>query len=245
MKSSISEEEVTSRVMKEYHGLHNYANEFWLEHVLEYSRLMGTIESGVSSDLARVLGTLTEVHKKPYTLQLDHESAETGESISCLKALNCPPAVRRLIRDILLFRETLREYQDGQISAQGEMLHSANEDPHYIQLNNIQRTGIMRWRVIQHSLATWLVVFKALLRSCLRNKNPTFQWPPKSPNSSDSRNSMGLLDILADFADAHAPRKASKPKLTGIDTNQLIPGSTSVGILTANFSCLGLQQEQL
>ncbi|KAI9855169.1 MAG: hypothetical protein M1813_000528 [Trichoglossum hirsutum] len=129
MKSSISEEEVTSRVMKEYHGLHNYANEFWLEHVLEYSRLMGTIESGVSSDLARVLGTLTEVHKKPYTLQLDHESAETGESISCLKALNTPPAVRRLIRDILLFRETLREYQDGQISAQAYRDYEVESDP--------------------------------------------------------------------------------------------------------------------
>ena len=105
-----SEEQLKLRVLKGFHSLHHYANEFWFQHLLQYAQC----EDAVQDDhIAEALDELREFWLLPpgeaaRSLKLDDTTS--ADSIETqLLALAGMPQAHCMGRDILTFRAFLMQ----------------------------------------------------------------------------------------------------------------------------------------
>jgi hypothetical protein len=109
LDDEISESVIRSRVVKGFHGLHQYANEFWLQHLLQYAKY----EHAVENEDLEALEEIEEFWKEePGTgarrLKLDDTTSADNIEIQLLVLKDLPQA-QRMGRDILTFRRFLSQ----------------------------------------------------------------------------------------------------------------------------------------
>jgi hypothetical protein len=98
------------RVVKGFHGLHHYANEFWFQHLLQYAKTEITVED---DELDHPLEEIREFWKNEpgggaKTLKLDDTTS--AESImSQLEVLKPMEQAHKMGIDILTFRKFLSQ----------------------------------------------------------------------------------------------------------------------------------------
>jgi uncharacterized protein CbrC (UPF0167 family) len=61
LDDKISESVINSRVVKGFHGLHQYANEFWFQHLLQYAKYEYAVED---EDLEELLEEIEDFWKE-------------------------------------------------------------------------------------------------------------------------------------------------------------------------------------
>jgi hypothetical protein len=106
----MSENVINSRVVRGFHGLHQYANEYWFQHLLLYAKQEHVAED---EDLEGLLEELEEFWKgEPGTgakrLRLDDNTARKGIE-SQLQVLTTMPQAQCMGRDILTFRRFISQ----------------------------------------------------------------------------------------------------------------------------------------
>jgi hypothetical protein len=126
-----SEEEQVLRVAKGFHGLHLYAHEFLIKHVLRYAELQCHSKSAFSETLSTQLQRLDLFHKRDLSVGFkaalrNHRCLQ--DIMPRLSNLQLPPKLHGLIRDILVFQE-MSTVQDNhhQTEPQGEYSQAAVE----------------------------------------------------------------------------------------------------------------------
>lgn len=107
------------RVVKGFHGLHHYANEFWFQHILQYAKTGNTVQD---EDLDDLLDQIREFWKADpgvgaETLKLDDtNSAEV--ILSQLESLESIEQAQKMGIDILTFLKFLsqenKSHQDAE-----------------------------------------------------------------------------------------------------------------------------------
>ena len=111
LDDKISESVINSRVVKGFHGLHQYANEFWFQHLLQYAKYEYAVED---EDLEEPLEEMEEFFWKeePGTgarrLKLDDKTSANNIE-NQLQVLKDLPQAQRVGRDILTFRRFLSQ----------------------------------------------------------------------------------------------------------------------------------------
>lgn len=110
-----SEEEQVLRVAKGFHSLHLYSHEYPIRHVLCYAKLQSDSSSTFSEALNKQLQRLDLFHKRdvPPSFKAalsDHRCLY--EVMQRLSALQLPPKIHRLVRNMLVFDE-MSDVQDN------------------------------------------------------------------------------------------------------------------------------------
>ncbi|PQE30183.1 hypothetical protein CJF32_00003614 [Rutstroemia sp. NJR-2017a WRK4] len=107
-KDRNSEEEQVLRVVKGFHGLHTYANEFLAQHTLRYAELQYRCNAPFSETLIVLLSRLLCLRKKnmPITfISASRELKAVPDIEQRLAQTNLPPSLRSFMRDMLIFKE--------------------------------------------------------------------------------------------------------------------------------------------
>ncbi len=118
---SVPDDEIRRRIVKGYHGLHLYANEFWIEHVLQYAKMQKTTGSEILESFVSQLERLLQFRRESWSLEPSSLSTSslpgiTGRSIVLSKV----PEIQRLTSDILAFRVVLAQEKHTQKDPEGE-----------------------------------------------------------------------------------------------------------------------------
>lgn len=107
---SYTEKDLQIKVVKGFHGLHHYANEYWFQHLLQYAKTGDTVDD---EDLDDPLEEIREFWKEEpggsaKTLKLDDTTS--AEAISQqLGVLVATPLAQKMGIDILTFRKFLSQ----------------------------------------------------------------------------------------------------------------------------------------
>lgn len=105
-----SEDELKVRVLKGFHGLHHYANEYWFQHLLQYAKCEDTV---IDDEVVEPLGDLQTFWKQSpglasCSLKLDDTTSADGIA-SQLEVLADMPQAQPMGLDILTFRAFLAQ----------------------------------------------------------------------------------------------------------------------------------------
>ena len=130
---SFSEDDLKLRVLKGFHGLHHYANEFWFPHLLQYAKTNEDVANGEKMEDA--LANLLEVWKGDpgiahRVLKLDDTTTQEGIERE-IEALDVEGNAIDMGRDILILRAFLAQEKYAHQEADGMhylILHDTSED---------------------------------------------------------------------------------------------------------------------
>jgi hypothetical protein len=105
-----SEDDLKIRVLKGFHGLHNYANEFWFQHLLQYAKCKDRVEI---DELEAPLEDIDQFWKEDpgkgaKSLKLDDTTSADAIKVQ-LEVLEFKPAAQSMGLDILTFRKFLSQ----------------------------------------------------------------------------------------------------------------------------------------
>ena len=107
---ALSQAQLQVRVLKGFHGLHHYANEFWFQHLLQYAKCDDPVEDDQIDEL---LGELEEFWKEsPGTIvqKLKLDDTTSADNIELqLDVFDTMPQARRMGLDILTFRRFITQ----------------------------------------------------------------------------------------------------------------------------------------
>jgi len=122
-----SEEEQVLRVAKGFHGLHLYAYEFLIKHVLRYAELQSHSRSSFSEILSTQLQKLLLFQKRD--LPNGFKDALRNQKLLSdimqrLLTSNVPPNFHGFIRDMLVFQEMSAQENHWQIEPKGQHTQS-------------------------------------------------------------------------------------------------------------------------
>jgi hypothetical protein len=116
-----SDEPITTRVAKGFHGLHNYANVYWFEHLLLCSRDLAALDEHNFMDAA--LQTLSTRFWKDQpgvaTQSLELADTITAEISEELSPLHESGHIQRMVMDLRSFHARLVRDWDHHIPAEG------------------------------------------------------------------------------------------------------------------------------
>ena len=120
----MTEHEIRLRVIKGYHGLHHYAQEYWLEHLLQFARLHKTPISSPQKDLIGRIKVLLQFEKKnpmpEFTAELSR--VDVAPSISTdLSMFDSEPEIRKLLDKVLVFRDFRTREKQVQRTLEGKV----------------------------------------------------------------------------------------------------------------------------
>lgn len=96
------------RVAKGFHGLHLYAHEFMLKHILRYAELQSLSELQFSEVLAARLERLLQFEKPNISAGFKaalHHNTSLPKTFRHLAASNLPPKVQVFLQNLLIFQE--------------------------------------------------------------------------------------------------------------------------------------------
>ena len=113
------------RIVKGYHGLHLYANEFWTAHLLEYVKSKGGLDIAISEPLLGQLRSLGVFRKDFQSTEFQEESRAMGPSRSIdthVAILNTLPDARGLVQAILTYQQVLAQEKHITKSPDGELI---------------------------------------------------------------------------------------------------------------------------
>lgn len=111
IQSAVSTTERQLRVLKGFHGLHNYANEFWFQHFLQYAK---SIDYPVDNDeLDEFVGDLSVFWKHDpgvgaKKLKLD-DTTSADNIAHQLQAMENMPQAHSMGLDLFTFRKFLSQ----------------------------------------------------------------------------------------------------------------------------------------
>lgn len=109
---SVPENQSRRRIVKGYHTLHLYANDFWMEHLLQYVKLQGGLDARVSAPLIEQLQSLCGFRKEAQSaeFQAELQVLDPLKSIeNRIAALDNLPDVKVLVQDALIYRQILAQ----------------------------------------------------------------------------------------------------------------------------------------
>jgi len=117
-----SENALQIRVVKGFHGLHHYANEFWFQHLLQYAKTGNTVED---EDLDEPLEEIREFWKDApgvgaKTLKLD-DTTSAEIILSQLEAMDSMEQAQEMGLDILTFRKFLSQENNSHQDSESKL----------------------------------------------------------------------------------------------------------------------------
>lgn len=108
----VTEHQRAIRVAKSFHGLHLYANEYWLKHLYSYAEARSVSAARLSEPLVDQLVNLAAVHKSFYRVT----SQELAQEVGCFTA-TIPDSIapylennldaKTLLQKVIRFNESL------------------------------------------------------------------------------------------------------------------------------------------
>lgn len=123
LKTSVSTIEQRSlRILHGLHGLHRYAHEFWIEHILQYVKLRKISNLDLPFQLTQQLTGLEAFWKESSSTpseKLNPSSpllALVSERVSCLESF---PALSKMVKSILIFRGLLAQETEEDKTSSG------------------------------------------------------------------------------------------------------------------------------
>ena len=121
---TVSESEIRLRVVKGYHGLDRYAQEYWLDHLLEFARLHTTVNASPGNDLFERLKGLRRFEKADFSLEFTAELSCVDVATTDnerLSMFDCEPELRKLLAYFLVFRGIMNREKQIQENLDGEL----------------------------------------------------------------------------------------------------------------------------
>ncbi|TVY46999.1 Vegetative incompatibility protein [Lachnellula occidentalis] len=110
INSAVSNQALEMRVLKGYHGLHHYANEFWFQHLLQYTKAGDPVED---EELDMPLWEIREFWKQEPGIgagNLKLDDTTSADKINAqLEALASTPLAQYMGLDILTFQKFLSQ----------------------------------------------------------------------------------------------------------------------------------------
>ncbi|KAL9102668.1 MAG: hypothetical protein Q9187_009098, partial [Circinaria calcarea] len=130
--SSLPDDEIRLQIVKGYHGLHNYADEFWSEHLLQYINLVDNFDYTTSLSLIKQLEKLLPFQKlsrsQEFCSELDGMKTLLTVS-SRLSGLSSLPKVKIFLYEVLAFREILAHEKHRQKEPEAFVTYEVENDP--------------------------------------------------------------------------------------------------------------------
>lgn len=123
-------DEVRIQVLQGYHGLHHYADEFWMDHLLEYFKLKGMLDQPLLSVIDKALEFQKYDLSQSSEEELDKESYPSSitKLMVLVSRMSATPEVQTFIRKLLIFRaRSLPDKKEIDVSQKGH-LPSRRED---------------------------------------------------------------------------------------------------------------------
>jgi hypothetical protein len=120
---SMTDFEAELRIIKGYHGLHSYAHEFWIDHLLRF-RLSKLCNSSADAEaLIQQLNHLTQ-SLNPLTMSYDNPGANSDDlksgSRENLLSWSQSPNIQRFLEKVLVFRKRLEQRRSSINSPEGK-----------------------------------------------------------------------------------------------------------------------------
>jgi hypothetical protein len=113
-------EQRSLRIIHGLHGLHHYAHEFWIEHILQYAKLRKMSNLDLPCQLYQQVTRLEAFWKDSSFTQSEKLNPSStllslvSDRVSCLESF---PALSKMVKSILLFRGLLaQEIEDDKTS---------------------------------------------------------------------------------------------------------------------------------
>jgi hypothetical protein len=93
-------------VLQGYHGLHHYADEFWIDHLLRYFKLRGGFDKPILVALDKVLPFQKYSVLQGNDRELDKDTLPPSvtDRMELLSRMSENPEIRLFIRKLLIFR---------------------------------------------------------------------------------------------------------------------------------------------
>ena len=122
IEPTISEYENRLRVVKGYHSLHRYAQEYWFEHLLEFARLRSTLTLSSDNDLIERVRALRRFEKEDlppeFSVELSCRDVSSSDSNSILEN---EPEIQEFLDKVLVFRDIVNKEKQIQENPEGEL----------------------------------------------------------------------------------------------------------------------------
>jgi len=136
----ISENELVMRVLKGYHGLHHYANEFWYQHLLYYAKSEDPVEDEELDEPLEEIRDFWKQDPGKGAEELKLDDTTSAEKIKArLEVLASNPVAHNFGLDILTFQKFL---------SQENASHQAPESKSYVADHGFPAlTPLLVWKV--------------------------------------------------------------------------------------------------
>jgi hypothetical protein len=120
---SMTDFEAENRIIKGYHGLHSYAHEFWIEHLLRFSFSKLCYSHADAEALIQQLNRLTQ-SQKPLITPYDNPRANSDDihsgSRENLLSWSQFPNIQQFLEKFLVFRKRLEQQRSSTNSPEGK-----------------------------------------------------------------------------------------------------------------------------
>lgn len=122
INESTTPNERTLRVLKGFHGLHQYANEFWFQHLLQYAKFGIVIDEYRLEELLDEIRVFWKEEPGNGTRSLTLEDKNYPDRIEAeLEVLNTLPQAQSMLLDLLRFRQFLLQEKYVHQKAESEL----------------------------------------------------------------------------------------------------------------------------
>lgn len=125
--SRYSEEEQVLRVAKGFHGLHLYAHEFMLKHILRYAELQSFSKLEFSEALATRLEKLLQFEKPNISASINaalYDHTSLPKTVQLLSILNLPLKLQTFVQNLLTFQDMSAQDNNHHREPQGSCTQS-------------------------------------------------------------------------------------------------------------------------
>lgn len=124
LNESITLNERALRVLKGFHGLHQYANEFWFRHLLQYAKFGIVVDEDRLEELLDEIRVFWKDEPGKGTKSLTLEDKNSPDHIEVeLEVLNTLPQAQSMLLDLLRFRQFLSQEKYAHQKAESEPIH--------------------------------------------------------------------------------------------------------------------------
>lgn len=110
--SSRSEDMLRIRVIKRFHCLHHYANNFWFEHLLEAARFPPNLNIDILGQIKGLEPFWKTERDANHDNDVVNEDAAKEGLADRLKVLNAYPDIKSMVYEMLAFRVSLKNSFD-------------------------------------------------------------------------------------------------------------------------------------
>ena len=122
IQPTVTEHEIRLRIIRGYHSLHHYAQEYWLEHLLQFVRLHEIPKSSQKDLIGRLKALLRFEKNNPtpeFTAEMSRVDVVSSKNTD-LSMFDSEPEIRKLLDKVLVFRDFRTREKQVQRTLEGK-----------------------------------------------------------------------------------------------------------------------------